>query len=167
MPRVNKRSLCVKESILLPKGGGVQTVLLDERYTPYKRQPARIENLCGSFTEFVHTHPLQGASKKQGSQRELFHLQGNVVINQGKALFLAVRGIDGLKHLARAMSLSSADNVAHMVVLTSKIGKRAQVSAHGLLEQSLVHQGDQVKVKGRIFENTNTVCFSLTRRVRH
>ena len=163
MPRVNKRVLCVEESILLPSGSGVQTVMLDERYTPYKKQSARIENLCGSFTEFVHTGRLEGASKRQGNQRELFHVQGNVVINQGKALFLAARGVDGLEHLARAMNLSSPDNVTHMIVLTSKIGKRVQVCAHGLLERSLARQMDQIKVKGRIFEHTNSVCFSLTR----
>lgn len=82
MPRINKRSLCVKESVLVAKDGGIRTVLLDERYKPYTRQAARIENLCGSFTEYVHSTPLQGALKKQGNQKELFHLRGNVVINQ-------------------------------------------------------------------------------------
>lgn len=77
-----------------------------------------------------------------------------------------MRGIHGLEHLAKALNLSSADNVAHMIVLTSKIGKRAQVSAHGLLERSLALQGRQIDVKGRIFEHTNTVSFSLTRQVR-
>lgn len=164
MPRINKRSLCVEESILLPTGDGVQTVMLDERYTPYKKQSTRIENLCGSFTEFVHVNRLEGATRRQGNQRELFHVQGNVIVNQGKALFLAARGAEGLEQLARAMNLSSADNVTHMIVLTSKIGKRVQVCSHGLLERTLARQRDQVKVKGRIFEHTNSVCFSLTRR---
>ena len=161
MPRPNKRPLCIEESIV--HQSGVRTILLDERYAPYARQSTRIENLCGSFTEFVHCARLKHVAKRQGHQRELFHVHGNVVINQGKALFLAARGIDGLERLSKALALSSTANVTHMIVLTSKMGKRAQVCAHGLLEQSLSRQQGQIRVKGRIFEHTNSVCFSITR----
>jgi hypothetical protein len=64
---------------------------------------------------------------------------------QGRGAFLAVRGIDGLEALSKALRLSSAGNTVHMVVLTSKIGKRAQVSSAGLLETSLNQQKGQVR----------------------
>jgi hypothetical protein len=162
MPRHNKRSQCVRESILLPNGG-VDTILLDERYTPYTRQPTRIENLCGSFTEFVSTTGLEQVLRRSGLQRELFHVHGNVVVNQGKGAFMAVRGADGLAGLARALRLSGPGNVVHMAVLTSKMGVRAQVSAGGLLEASLARHRDMVRVKGRIYEHTNSVCFAVRR----
>ena len=70
-----------------------------------------------------------------------------------------------------------------MVVLTSKIGKRAQVSSAGLLETSLNQQKGQVRpadptpppqhgpdrergqvrVMGRIYEHTNSVSFEILR----
>jgi hypothetical protein len=160
MPRHHQRTLCVPESILLPNGG-VEQVMLDERYAPYDRQGARIENLCGSFTEFVPTGGLETVLMRTGTQRELYHLHGNVVVNQGKGAFMAVRGMSGLERLARSLSLSSAGNVVHMAVLTSKLGKRAQVSSAGLLEASLGRHSELVRVKGRIYEHTNSVCFEL------
>jgi hypothetical protein len=162
MPRHHKRAVCVPESVLLPSGG-VKTVMLDERYAPYKRQTTRIENLCGSFTEFVSTAGLESVMTRVGTQRELFHVHGNVVVNQGKGAFMAVRGIHSLQCLARTLRLSSASNVVHMAVLTSKMGKRAQVSSSGLLETSLMQNNDQIRVKGRIYEHTNSVCFELLR----
>ena len=162
MPRYNQRPPCVRERVLLP-GGGTDVVMLDERYTPYKKQAARIENLCGSFTEFVPSGGLEGAVSWNGSQRELYHLHGNVVITQGRGAFLAARGYDGLELLSRSLRLSSPSNQVHMVVLTSKTGKRAQVSSAGLLEASLGRLGDQVRVMGRIYEHTNSVAFSLLR----
>ena len=144
MPRHNKRSICVRERVLLPDGE-VDTVMLDERYTPYRRQAPRIENLCGSFTEMVLSHGLQGAFGQNGCQRELFHLHGNVVVTQGKGAFLAVRGYDGLERLSKALRLSNPGNLVHMVVLTSKTGKRAQVSSAGLLETALNRLDGQVR----------------------
>ena len=81
MPRHNRRAQSVPESILMPTGG-VETILLDERYSPYTRQGARIENLCGSFGEFVPVRGLERVTSRTGTQRELFHLHGNVVVNQ-------------------------------------------------------------------------------------
>lgn len=160
MPRHTKRSHSVPESILMPSGG-VETILLDERYCPYARQGARIENLCGSFGEFVSIQGLERVMHKTGTQRELFHLHGNVVVNQGKGAFMAVRGMDGLARLSRSLKLSSPRSVVHMAVLTSKMGKRAQVSSNGLLEASLALHHEQVRVKGRIYEHTNSVCFTV------
>jgi hypothetical protein len=62
-------------------------------------------------------------------QREMFHLHGNVVLHNGRGSFLAVRGMAGLERLSRALHISSPRNVVHMVVLTSKIGRRVQVSS--------------------------------------
>lgn len=127
MPRHNKRSMTVRERVLLPEGG-VETIMLDDRYTPYDRQNPRIENLCGSFTEFVQTAGLHTVIAKATGQKELYHLHGNVVINQGRGSFLAVRGMHGLRSLSQALGLSTPRNVVHMVVLTSKMGRRVQVS---------------------------------------
>ena len=81
MPRQNRHSMCVRERVLRATGG-IDTILLDERYTPYDRQPPRIENLCGSFTEYVPSAGLQGVLSQSSCQRELFHLHGNVVLSQ-------------------------------------------------------------------------------------
>jgi len=160
MPRPNRRVDCVPESVLLPDGH-IGSILLDERYAPYSRRGARIENLCGSFTEYVRTDGLESVLFKNGSQKEMYHFQGNVVVNQGKGSFMAARGRTGLKKLARALRLSGPSNVVHMAVLTSKLGKRAQVTAAGLLETTLQRYPSQVRVKGRIYEHTNSVCFSV------
>jgi len=129
MPRYNRRSISVRESVLR-SCGSVETILLDERYAPYDRQGARIENLCGSFTEFVPSSPLRSVICSASGQREMFHLHGNIVLHNGRASFLAVRGMAGLERLSRALNISSPRNVVHMVVLTSKIGRRVQVSAY-------------------------------------
>ena len=162
MPRHNRRPMSVRERVLGPEGG-VDTILLDDRYTPYTPQRARIENLCGSFVEYVHTTGLQTVVSKANGQRELFHLHGNMVINQGRGSFLAVRGMQGLVQISRAVGLSTPRNTVHMVVLTSKIGKRVQVSSAGLLESCLASQAGIVRVMGRMYEHTNSVGFSIVR----
>jgi hypothetical protein len=154
--------MCIHERVLRP-GGGIETILLDERYAPYERQGARIENLCGSFTEYVHSSWLRAAVSKGGGQRELYHLHGNVTLSHGRGSFLAVRGARGLQCLSRALGLATPRNTVHMVVLTTKMGKRAQVSSSGLLEAALSQQGAAVRVMGRIFEHTNSVGFSVVR----
>lgn len=88
MPRHTKRSQSIPESILMP-AGGVETIMLDERYSPYARHVARIENLCGSFGEFVPIQGLERVMHKTGTQRELFHLHGNVVVNQAGSPLLS------------------------------------------------------------------------------
>jgi hypothetical protein len=62
-----------------------------------------------------------------GRQKELYHLNGNVIVNQGKGSFMGARGLKGLEGLANELQLSSATNAVHMVVLCSKLGKRVQV----------------------------------------
>lgn len=162
MPRFHRRAMSVRERVL-GSGGSVETILLDERYAPYDCQSARIENLCGSFAEYVHAEALKTAISKNCGQQELFHLHGNVVISQGRASFLAVRGMGGLRRLSRALHLSSPRNVVHMVVLTSKIGRRVQVSSAGMLETFLGRQGGLVRVTGRMYEHTNSVGFTIRR----
>ncbi len=154
--------MSVHERVLRPEGG-VETILLDDRYAPYDSQTARIENLCGSFSEYVQTAGLQTVISKTGGQRELFHLHGNVAINQGKGSFLAVRGMRGLHLLSQALHLSTPRSVVHMVVLTSKLGRRVQVSSAGLLEACLNRQKGVVRVMGRMYEHTNSVGFTIVR----
>jgi hypothetical protein len=162
MPRYQARQLFVPEAILL-ENGEIGSVLLDRRYTPYAKQGARIENLCGSFTEYVHTDGLAQVVKKTGTQKEIFHLHGNVVINQGKGAFMGVRGMAGLEKLARAINISTPGNVVHMAVMTSKIGRRVQVSCNGLLETNLERHREHLRVEGRLYEHTNAVRFTLTK----
>lgn len=165
MPRHARHSMCVVERVLRPEGS-VETILLDERYAPYDKQRARIENLCGSFTEYVHSDGLRSAVNKTKGQKELYHLHGNVTISQGRGSFLAVRGYEGLSRLSSALGLSSPRNTVHMIVLTSKIGKRVQVSSAGMLETALLRKAEAIRVLGRIFEHTNSVGFSITRSTR-
>lgn len=130
MPKRVERTACVPEEVLLTDGR-VETVLLDERYAPYEVQTARVENLCGSFTEHVSPGELPGVlfhtMSQFGRRREVFSVHGNVAIHQNKAAFMGVRSADGLGKLASALNLSSARNVTHMAVFCAKLGKRVQV----------------------------------------
>ncbi len=143
--------------------GGVDTILLDDRYAPYEKQRARIENLCGSFTERVCTSGLLPVLSRSGMQHELYHQDGNVTISQGKGSFLAVRCYEGIVSLAHALQLETPRNTVHMVVITSRTGRRAQVCNAGLLEASLARHKTLVRVSGRIYEHTNSVAFSVRR----
>jgi hypothetical protein len=99
---------------------------------------------------------------KNGTSKELFHLHGNVVINQGKGAFMGVRGMNGLTSLASVLQLTGpACNIVHMAVLTIKLGKRVQVSSNGLLETNLEKHAEHLRVEGRMYEHTNAVRFSL------
>jgi hypothetical protein len=160
MPKYQPRRLCVPESILASTGG-IETVILDERYAPYTRQGARIENLCGRYTEYVSGAGLDRVVKRNGTQKEFFHLHGNILINQGVGWFMGVRGADGMERLSKALSLSSPSNLVHMAVLTSKLGKRVQVSANGLLETNLEKHTEHLRVGGRMYEHTNAVRFTV------
>jgi hypothetical protein len=160
MPKIQRHNICVPESILT-SDGEVQTILLDERYTPYTSQKPKIENLCGSFCEYTSTNGLEGVVKLTqtclGRQKEIFHLHGNVTIYQGKAAFMAVRGIEGLQKLSNALNLSSAHNIVHMAVLSGRIGTRVQVAESGLLESNLSQHNEWIRIEGRMYEHTNTV----------
>lgn len=160
--KTHERPPCIPESIL-NSAGRIQTILLDDRYTPYARQKARIENLCGTFSEYVSMAGLDRVSRGAGTQKEIFHLHGNVVISQGKGAFMGARGLHGIQRLARALSLSSARNVVHMAVFTTKLGKRVQVSSNGLLETNLERHSEHLRVEGRMYEHTNTVRFAVTK----
>lgn len=160
MPFCKRGQLSVCERVL-GTDGSIATILLDQRYAPYQKQEARIENLCGSFTEYTLSAPLKTAIFKGCGQQELFHLHGNVTINQGRASFLAVRSMEGLGNLSRALHLSSPRNVVHMAVLTSKLGRRVQVSSAGALESFLRRHNALVKETGRMFEQTNSVGFTV------
>ena len=162
MPRNALRTDCIEERIL-NSSGGVNTILLDERYTPYTQQNARIENLCGSFTEYVHTSSeINKIASRNGAQKELFHLNGNIVIKQGKTAFMAARGMSCIRKLARCLRISNPENVIHMAVLTSRMGRRVQVTSAGLLEAILATHHEQIRIKGRLYEQTNTVRFTVT-----
>ena len=151
---------CIPESIL-GSSGIIQTILLDERYTPYEKQQPRIENLCGTFTEYISTVGMDSVVKKNGTKKEIFHLHGNVTINQGKGSFMGVRGMHGIERLAKSLRLESPNNVVHMAVLTAKLGKRVQVSTNGLLETNLERHAEHLQVEGRMYEHTNAVRFTV------
>lgn len=156
------RHPCVPEAILCPSGV-IKTILLDERYAPYDRQGARIENLCGTFTEYVSMTGLKTVAKGAGIRKEVYHLHGNVVINQGRGAFMGARSMDGIQRLARSLQLSSPGNVVHMAVLTTRLGRRAQVSSNGLLEINLERHSEHLRVEGRMYEHTNAVRFTITK----
>lgn len=141
--------------------GDISTVMLDERYRPYTAQDARVENLCGCFTERVYTEMLTGAiittNCNFGRQREVFNIHGNVAINKGKGLFMGVRDMAGIEKLAEALALSSSHNNVHMAVICGKIGTRLQVKSSGLLENRLLQFRETLAVEGRQYEHTNTV----------
>lgn len=167
MPKRLERLACIAEAIL--KGdGNIETIMLDERYKPYCFQRARVENICGSFTERVECGNLKGAlvdtQSQFGKQREVFNLHGNVTLNRaGKGSFMGVRGVMGIDKLASALQLSSAKNVVYMAVICGKIGKRVQVKSGGLLETKLLSKYMQnVRVEGRMYDHTNTVRMSVT-----
>jgi len=160
MPKTRLRPPCVPEAIL-SSSGIVSTILLDERYTPYTKQDARVENICGSFKEYITTDGLERVTKGTGSQKEIYHLHGNVIISKGKAGFMGVRSFHGIECLSQTLHASSTDNVVHMVVLTSRLGKRVQVSANGILETNIRKFSQHIRVGGRMYENTNTVRFSV------
>ena len=160
MPKRANRSACVPELIIQPNGD-ISTVMLDERYRPYTAQEARVENLCGCFTEKVYTEMVKGAlvttNCNFGRQKEVFNIHGNVAINKGKGLFMGVRDMNAIEKLADAIGLSSSHNNVHMAVICGKIGTRLQVKTSGLLENRLHRFPKNLLVEGRQYEHTNTV----------
>jgi len=160
MPRHKQRRNTVSERIRLPTGG-TSVIMIDEKYMPYTPQPAKIENICGSFRQAVFTQGLDGVLFKTntcfGKQHELYHLQGNVTLNGNKASFMGARSMHGIEQLARALSLETPQNIVHMVVVCTKLGKRVQVSPNGLLESRIARWSEQVHLEGRMMEQNNTV----------
>lgn len=165
MPKRTERCDCVPESVLRADGE-VQTIMLDERYTPYASQGARIENLCGVFKEPVAPPDISPVLTMTlsafGRQREVFNVHGNAAIHHGRANFMGVRSAAGLEGLARGLNLTSVDNAVHMAVMCGKTGQRVQVSASGLLENVLLNRfARHLRVEGRMYDQTNTVRLSI------
>lgn len=65
------------------------------KFRPYPRRGAQIENLCGIFGQRVEVRNLCGlmvdASTPFGMQHEMFHIEGNVNVSQGRGMFKACR----------------------------------------------------------------------------
>jgi hypothetical protein len=165
MPKRLHREACVPETVL-QADGEVKTIMLDERYLPYPGKEARLENLCGSFTEQVCAADLQGVlvntHTQFGRQKEVFNVHGNASIHRGKANFMGVRSMEALEALAKGLNLLSARNTVHMAVICAKIGKRVQVTSSGLLETRLSTAFTKnLRVEGRMYDHTNTVRLSV------
>jgi hypothetical protein len=164
MPRRAERVVNVEECILLPSGK-TSTIMIDQKYAPYEKQSARIENLCGSFKTLMSTTGLSRVMYRTqasfGRQHEIYHLQGNVSINQNKASFMGVRSMRGLTMLSRSLRLETPTNVVHMAVICIKMGKRMQVSPQGLIESMVSKWVEHVQVEARMLEYNNTLRFSI------
>jgi len=154
----------VQQAVLLASGA-IVTVNLHASYAAYPRAPAQIENICGHFTHYLDTSPFaqvvgcSGASF--GRQKELYHIEGNVTVHQGRASFMGARGHAGLARLARALRLEGAAYTVHMVVLCMKLGCRAHVTSNGLLESNVSRWDRQIRVHGRILEQANILRFKV------
>jgi hypothetical protein len=121
-------------------------VMLDEKHAPYEARGAMIENLCGMFATYVEIRMLQGLVVDTitpfGVQHMLFHAEGNLIIDQGRAFFKACRSAAGVAELSRCLYLETPKNRVHMLVLTARLGKRVHVETAGYLERSLFeHRG--------------------------
>lgn len=70
-------------------------VMLSEKYTPYPKRGVIIENICGMFSTFVEIGMLRGLIVDTitpfGLQHMLFHVAGNVIVDQGRGFFKACR----------------------------------------------------------------------------
>jgi len=85
--------MCVK---VMDAHGGEGTVEFHgARFCPYPRRSAQIENLCGMFGQRVEMGNLPGlivdVTTPFGVQHELYHIDGNVTVNQGRGFFKACR----------------------------------------------------------------------------
>jgi hypothetical protein len=164
MPRKPLRQPSLRQDILVH--GKLTTVTLDaHRFRPYPRQPARIENLCGSFRERIFRENFATALVHTpscfGDQPQLHHLEGNVTICGAKACFMGARSFEGLARLSRAMRLSEPKCVVYIGVFCVKLGVRIQVSPGGLLETNLRRHAGTVRVEGQLLENNNSLRFDV------
>jgi len=164
MPKPTDSEEIIPESILLDDGK-VQTIMLNVKYSPYGKQSPKIENICGSFKEAVPTQGLKGVLIRTrtsfGVQREIYHIEGNIILNQSKASFMGARSFDGLEKLSQSLHLTSPRNVVHMVVFCMKLGKRVQVTPCGLLETNIAKKQPYIRIQGRLYEQNNTVRFLI------
>jgi len=166
MPRISISEDTIPESILLDDGK-VTTIMLDIKYSPYEKQIPRIENICGSFREAVPSQGLEGVLIKTktpfGIQREIYHIEGNIILNQSKASFMGARSFDGLEKLSQSLNISTPRNNVHMVVFCMKLGKRVQVTPCGLLETNIARKQPLIRIQGRLYEQNNTARFCIKR----
>ena len=81
--------------VLGAQGGEETLELLGSKFSPYPKRGAQIENLCGMFGQRVEMGNLPGlivdVSTPFGVQHELYHIDGNVTVNQGRGFFKACR----------------------------------------------------------------------------
>ena len=155
----------VKQAVLLSTGE-ISIVTLDERFAPYSHHPPKIENICGYFTQYLDIRPFAPVVETRrscfGRTQELFHLDGNVTVYQGRASFMGAQSTAGLARLARTLRLEPDCYTVHMVVLCMKLGQRAHVSTNGLLESNISRWTKHIRVHGRILEQSNIVRFRIT-----
>lgn len=89
----------VPMKVMTPLGpqGTPGMIMLDERFTPYPRRTVQIENICGMFGTFVEIGMLRGLIVDTitpfGVQHTLYHVEGNLVVDQGRAFFKACRRV--------------------------------------------------------------------------
>ena len=124
-----------------PRGQAeARVVMLSEKFAPYPKRAVVIENICGMFSTFVEIGMLRGlivdAITPFGVQHMLFHVAGNVVIDQGRGFFKACKDFAGIEELSRCLYLERPANRVHMLVLTAWLGKRVQVEQDGYLNRS-------------------------------
>jgi hypothetical protein len=108
-------------------------VMLDAKHAPYPPRGVAIENICGMFATYVEVGMLRGLVVDTitpfGMQHKLFHAEGNVIVDQGRGFFKACRSAAGVEELSRCLYLETPRNRVHMLVLTARLGKRAQASS--------------------------------------
>lgn len=154
----------IRQAVLL-SSGEISVVTLDERFAPHSQHPPRIENLCGYFTQYLDTRPfapvLESRRSCFGQQQELYHLDGNVTVYQGRASFMGAQSTAGLERLAHTLRLEPGCFTVHMVVLCMKLGQRAHVACNGLLESNISRWTQHIRVHGRILEQANIVRFRI------
>ena len=116
---------------------------LGPKYTAYPREPPFVQNLCGAFVNRIYTNGLESVIMRTrtcfGLSKTLFHIDGNVTINDGKANFMGARSFRGIQRLGASLNLPSSQNHTHMAVVTLRLGKCCHCDHYGYLEHSVMH----------------------------
>lgn len=104
--------------------------MLPDRYAPYAARALQIDNLCGMFLTYADIRSMQGLFVDTitpfGVQHIVYHVEGNLHLDQGRAFFKACRSFAGVEALSRALYLETPRNKIHMVVLSARLGRRVQ-----------------------------------------
>ena len=171
--RVSKRRTvrqdCVPMTFIdprTPRGQGEpRVVLLSEKFEPYPKRGVAIENIAGMFSTFVEIGMLRGLIVDTitpfGVQHMLFHVAGNVIVDQGRGFFKACRDFACIAELSRCLYLERPANRVHMLVLTARLGKRAQVEQDGYFERSFGRHGGLFRRTAQMDE-CNTARLEIT-----